>query len=266
MSINQSWINWRKVIIDDRRLSFGAKGMALYLNTYMNDSHDMAWPSISTICGELGIGSYTTAIKYLSELEKFGYIQKEKRFGNNTHYHAILPKTLMESLSQKNALQANEINSITESVVLQNMEPQYYRNCNHSITESVIHNKQGNKQNLKEKEKEKEKPLSTSLTVNEIFQHWQNVMNHPKAILDNKRKRIIQNALKSGFSVEDLKTAVDGCSVTPHNMGENDRHEKYDGLHVILDNADQIERFMGNTKNRLTQTSNNQCDVEGGCL
>lgn len=88
-----AWLNWRKIVIDARELSFGAKGMALYLNTYMNDSHDMAFPSISTVCGELNL-SNKTAIKYLSELASAGYLRKEKRFSNSTIYYAIIPKLI----------------------------------------------------------------------------------------------------------------------------------------------------------------------------
>ena len=67
MKFKTAWIAWRKIVIDDRDLSFGAKGVALYLNTYMNDSHDMAWPALSRIRGELSIGSNATLIKYLND-------------------------------------------------------------------------------------------------------------------------------------------------------------------------------------------------------
>ena len=79
-----------------------------------------------------------------------------------------------------------------------------------------------------------------------IFQHWKTVMNHPDAKLDEKRKSIITRALKAGYSVGKLCDAITGCSYTPHNMGKNDRGQRYDGLHVILRDADQIDRFIRN--------------------
>ena len=91
----QPWLNWRRVVIDNGELSFGAKSMALYLNTYMNDSHDLAFPSIATIARELNIKSYTTVIKYLDELETGGYLQRQKRFSNSTIYHATIPCGLL---------------------------------------------------------------------------------------------------------------------------------------------------------------------------
>lgn len=84
--------------------------------------------------------------------------------------------------------------------------------------------------------------------VTEIFDHWREKMNHPRAALDPKRKRLIKAALKN-YDVKDLKLAIDGCSVTPHNIGMNDRGQRYDGLHIILRDADQIDRFIQNAYN-----------------
>ena len=79
-----------------------------------------------------------------------------------------------------------------------------------------------------------------------IFEHWQTTMNHPKSKLDSSRSSWISKALKMGYSVQQLCNAITGCSLTPHNMGDNERGERYDGLHIILKNADQIDRFIRN--------------------
>jgi hypothetical protein len=84
--------------------------------------------------------------------------------------------------------------------------------------------------------------------VENIFEHWKVLMDHPNAKLDEKRKSIINKALKLGYSVSDLCEAIAGCSYTPHNMGDNERGQRYDGLHVILRDADQIDRFIRNCK------------------
>jgi len=88
--------------------------------------------------------------------------------------------------------------------------------------------------------------LQATLT-SDIFEFWQLTMDHPRSKLDNKRKNLINNALKLGYSVDELKTAIDGCSKTPHNMGQNDRGETYDGLHIILKDADNVDRFIRNS-------------------
>ena len=69
---------------------------------------------------------------------------------------------------------------------------------------------------------------STLSASNQVFQHWQTVMNHPHAKLDKKRKGKIKQALKLGYSVADLKQAIDGCAKTPFNMGKNDNGQRYE--------------------------------------
>ena len=81
--------------------------------------------------------------------------------------------------------------------------------------------------------------------VLEVFQFWQKIFNHPGAALDDNRKKFIALALKL-YSAEDCKKAIIGCSVTPHNIGDNDRGQKYDGIHIVFKDADQIDRFIFN--------------------
>lgn len=82
--------------------------------------------------------------------------------------------------------------------------------------------------------------------VEQIFSHWKATMNHPKAQLDSKRKALIIKALNAGYSEHALNEAISGCAKTPHNIGDNDRGQRYDGLHIILRDADQIDRFISN--------------------
>ncbi len=82
--------------------------------------------------------------------------------------------------------------------------------------------------------------------VFKIFEHWQNKMGHPHAKLDPKRKVLIKNALSWGYSVDQICEAITGCSLTPHNRGENNQGQRYDGLSLILKNSDQIDRFIKN--------------------
>ena len=85
-------------------------------------------------------------------------------------------------------------------------------------------------------------------SVERIFEYWKLIMNTSKSVFDDKRDRDIRKGLKL-FNENELMQAIDGCSKTPHNMGDNDQNTKYNGLHVIFKNADQIERFINNNKN-----------------
>lgn len=84
--------------------------------------------------------------------------------------------------------------------------------------------------------------------IQDVFAYWQRRMNTPRSKLDDKRKKTIKVALKMGYTKRDLCRAIQGCSLTPHNQGVNDRGEKYLGLHVCLKDADNIDRFMANSK------------------
>lgn len=88
--------------------------------------------------------------------------------------------------------------------------------------------------------------LSDKPDVVEIFEHWKVTLNHPQAKLDDKRRKTIKAALKLGYTVHELKMAIHGCSLTPHNMGQNDRGERYDELTLILRDAAHIDRFKRN--------------------
>lgn len=88
---------------------------------------------------------------------------------------------------------------------------------------------------------------SSSLACKQVFEYWQVSLNHPNAKFDDNRKRIIKRALeKDGYSIEQLKRAIDGCKNTPYNMGKNDNGKIYDRIGLIFRNADNIERFMNN--------------------
>lgn len=82
--------------------------------------------------------------------------------------------------------------------------------------------------------------------IKSVFNHWKTVMDHPNAMLDPNRQGLIKKALRFGYNVEQLCDAITGCSLTPHNMGDNERGQRYDGLHVILRDSDQIDRFSRN--------------------
>ena len=102
--------------------------------------------------------------------------------------------------------------------------------------------------------------------VQKVFEHWQAMMNHPKSKLDKKRRNRVEAALKMGYSAEELKQAIDGCSKTPFNQGQNDRGQRYDDIELILRDASHIDRFIQNAINPPTaniKTSSATNSMEG---
>ena len=92
--------------------------------------------------------------------------------------------------------------------------------------------------------KSKPKRKDDTELITRIFEHWKTTMNHPRAKLDDKRKRDIRKGLKLNFTEDELKQAITGCSKSAFHMGQNDRNEVYDGLGLIFRNADKIENFI----------------------
>lgn len=109
----------------------------------------------------------------------------------------------------------------------------------------------------KEKEKKKEKKNNireiesldlerSDSGLNQIFQYWRIIMNHPRAKFDRKRQSVIRKALDLGYSIDEMKQAIDGCANTPYNMGKNSSGQIYDDISLILRDAEHIERFINN--------------------
>ena len=77
-----------------------------------------------------------------------------------------------------------------------------------------------------------------------LFLYWQLAMEHGGAKLDKKRRRLIQAALKLGYSEAQLQTAIAGCAQSTFHRGHNDRGQRYDQLDLILRDAAHIDQFI----------------------
>lgn len=95
-------------------------------------------------------------------------------------------------------------------------------------------------------ELELDKPGEPPPSLAAVFEHWKAKTGYRRAKLTPKRARAVRNRLRDGYSVEELRRAVDGCLVTPHNAGQNERGERYDDLELICRDGEHVERFMRN--------------------
>ncbi len=77
-----------------------------------------------------------------------------------------------------------------------------------------------------------------------VFDHWREVMGHLKARLDDKRRKLVEARLKNGYTVDDLKDAITGCSKSPYHMGQNEQRTRYDGLDLILRDGSKVDKFI----------------------
>lgn len=79
--------------------------------------------------------------------------------------------------------------------------------------------------------------------ISEVFEHWKQTHQHPKAALDRKRRKLIGIALGS-YSVADLCRSISGYRHSPHHMGQNANGTIYDSLELMLRDAEHIDAGM----------------------
>jgi hypothetical protein len=99
--------------------------------------------------------------------------------------------------------------------------------------------------------------LQASSDVQQVVDHWlakpQQSGRKPtkwsSLASSSDEYRKIKARLKEGFSVDQLKKAIDGAHKTPHNLGDNDRDQVYLSMKIIFKDMSQVQRFMGNDDN-----------------
>lgn len=103
----------------------------------------------------------------------------------------------------------------------------------------------------KGKEQGKELTKSTSVDlVKEVFDFWVSQMRKDpsKTKLSDKRKKSIRERLKDGYTVEQIKSAVVGCSLDAFSMGQNDRRKPFNDIELICRTAEKLESFFNQTE------------------
>jgi hypothetical protein len=96
------------------------------------------------------------------------------------------------------------------------------------------------------------KPKSESVAaqfgaeVVEVYGYWlrATARSTSAARLTDERKRHVLARLNEGYTVEQIKRAIDGVAASPFHKGDNDSNRRYDDLIIICRNATQLERYI----------------------
>lgn len=80
--------------------------------------------------------------------------------------------------------------------------------------------------------------------ANEIFDFWQLRLNKVNVKFSKARRAKVFARLSEGYSVEDIKQAILGCTGSPRHQGEHECGQKLDDLSMICANRIQLERFI----------------------
>lgn len=113
------------------------------------------------------------------------------------------------------------------------------------------------------------KPDKFKVELLEIFEYWKNTWGkNEQAKFTEKRKKAVRARLKEGYTVEQIKLAIYGCSVTPHNNGTDQKGDGriYDCLELICRSGDNVERFAGNASAIASPAQQKQSDAVSDAL
>lgn len=212
------------------------KLVLLKLADNANDQGE-CWPSLQYIADQCEI-SKRSVISHISALCDSGLLKKEHREGkfkaNASNLYTLTMHSETPALHSAN----NSLGGETPALPPSETPAPRTSHSLESVKEPV----------------NKELSVSTKHdeTVKNIFAVWCEKMNSPRSRLDANRKRLITNALKK-YTENDLIAAITGCAMSPFHMGINPDSKKYNGLDLILRNAEKIEQFIGFSTNPPAQ-------------
>jgi hypothetical protein len=84
--------------------------------------------------------------------------------------------------------------------------------------------------------------------VRVVFEYWKQKMGHVDAKLTREREMKIKGRLDEGYTVDQLKSAVDGCGGSAFHQGDNERGHRYDDITLICRSGSKVEQFIEMTK------------------
>jgi len=80
--------------------------------------------------------------------------------------------------------------------------------------------------------------------IKTVFAFWQKVMKHPRATLDDRRKRHLKWALEN-YGLESCLKAIAGNKLSDFHQGRTpDNKQVYDQIDLIFRNAEKVEFFL----------------------
>lgn len=78
-----------------------------------------------------------------------------------------------------------------------------------------------------------------------LYEYWVQATHRDlkRTKLTPGRKAKLEARLKEGYSVSDIKAAIDAVAQSLFHQGENERQHRYDDLTLICRSGDQVEKY-----------------------
>lgn len=83
--------------------------------------------------------------------------------------------------------------------------------------------------------------------VTKIFEFWKLRMGKVKAKLSVERVKCIRARLADGYTISDICTAIENCSMSDFHMGKNNSSRCYNDITLICRNGSKLESFRDMT-------------------
>ena len=198
------------------------------------------WPSHSHIADHCEI-TPRSVMNHVKALEKAMFLTVEHRVKDNKKqsnmYHLHFEKALISS--ERDSLPSSEPNSPPKQISSEgdSLPPE---GDSLPSSERDSHRTSHSSEPVNE-------PIICDVT--EIFNFWKATFNKKRSTLTEEFKTKIKARLKDGYSPDELKQAIVGCSLSPHHMGQNQQGKKYTSLELILRNSAKAEEFIENNSN-----------------
>ena len=225
------------------------------LYSFRNQKSDLCFPSLKTIASRCGINDATKISKITKSLENKGFVKKSKsKFGGTNSYEVLIPDSLIEIERDICAKYAQELGSKSTLVEKANVGLSDQANVGLSDQVNVGRNDNQTYNITKNITKNGNKTYSSSATPDpddpalEIFRYWVQVMSKRSPKPTKGRLAKIRSRLKDGYTIDQIKTAIDGCKNSSYHMGKNDSGKRYDCLTLICRSAEKLEQFIGYTQ------------------
>lgn len=236
-------------------LTMGQRLVLLSIANHADARGENSWPSIATIAKEAGI-SERSVHDALRKLEAMDVIDREVNEGGNRKTQGNRRPNRYTILAMIEDAEVTRAALEAYSGVEPTSTPTDARGgscCTPGVeaasTQTVLEPSQPTPPSPPRGEREKaesaltDERAATEAAVIAIFEAWKDATGHKRAVLDKARRKKIEDRLRDGYAVDELIAAVQGVRHSKFHMGENERHQKYDDLALILRDAEHVERF-----------------------
>lgn len=183
-----------------------------------------------------------TLARALKELREMGFVELYEV--NEQHYYQIRNWTKHQKVDHPSKQQ---LPSPMDTLAKSSRNPR--ESLAHDQDQDQDQDRKGSDQDLSlsssETEPDRVARQKKQVEIIEVFDHYRtkHPRSHPNPKPTSREWRAIKARLDEGHAVEQLKRAIDGMHLTPHNLGQNERGQQYLGLELCMRNADQVERF-----------------------